>query len=72
VTRARRDSERVSKRRVLRCRSSNTEFPIGVVCDPGTIVLVNDGVRNSDYTETLFRHLPDPGRLLEDLMKEVR
>ena len=55
----------------LRSTRSNAEFLIGLACDPGTVALANDGARNSRYTEALLRHLPEPGRQLEESLKEV-
>ena len=55
----------------FRAKSKESEFLIGLACDPGTVAQANDNARNSRYTEALLKHLPVPGRTLEESMKSV-
>ena len=42
----------------LRAKGKDSEFLIGLACDPGTVALANENAPNSHYTEALLSHQP--------------
>eukprot|EP01046_Picozoa_sp_COSAG06_P036659 COSAG06_NODE_4064_length_4611_cov_23.753324_4_plen_429_part_00 len=51
---------------------SDTQFMIGMACDPGTVAYEYRAERNGKYTKALLQHLPTQGASLDASLRAVR